>query len=132
MKKLIIFIVSGMLLLVGGARAGTYDYKCTILDSSSVDKSGKRQSYYLSNNDKTFMVDRSKGVIIGSILSNDTADIRILDKGGSQQSFKVLTKDNNPFPAYSFLIIQEFRDTLEKPFHAFHTNFGIYLTGICK
>jgi hypothetical protein len=131
-RTLFVILVSAILLLSNGARAGIYDYKCTILDSSSVDKNGKRESYYLSNNDKTFMVDRSKGVIIGSILSNATADIRILDKGGSQQSFKVLTKDNNPFPAYSFLIIQEFRDTLEKPFHAFHTNFGIYLTGICK
>jgi hypothetical protein len=132
LKSLILFIVSGMLLLSSEAKAGTYDYICTILDSSSVDKNGKRESYYLSNNDKTFMVDRSKGVIIGSILSNATADIRILDKGGSQQSFKVLTKENNPFPAYSFLIIEEFRDKLEKPFQAFHTTFGIYLTGICK
>ena len=114
------------------AHAGTYDYKCTILESSTVDKNGKRISSYISNNDKTFMVVRFKGVIIGSILSNSTADIRILDKGGTQQSFKVLTKENNPFPSYSLLIIEEFRDTLEKPFQAFHTTFGIYLTGICK
>jgi len=131
-RTLFVILVSAILLLSNGARAGIYDYKCTILDSSTVDESGKRKSAYLSNNEKTFMVDRSKGVIIGSILSNSTADIRILDKGGSQQSFKVLTNENNPFPTYSFLIIEEFRDKLEKPFQAFHTNFGIYLTGICK
>lgn len=113
------------------AYAGVYDYKCTILESSSVDENGKRKSAYLPN-EKTFIVDRPKGVIIGSILSNSTGDIRILDKGGSQQSFKVLTKENNPFPNYSLLIIEEFRDKLEKPFQAFHTTFGIYLTGTCK
>jgi hypothetical protein len=128
---LVIFLIN-IFKLSNFAYAGIYDYKCTILDSSTVDESGKRKSAYLSNNEKTFMVDRSKGVIIGSILSNSTADIRILDKGGSQQSFKVLTNENNPFPTYSFLIIEEFRDKLEKPFQAFHTNFGIYLTGICK
>ena len=128
---LVIFLII-IFKLSNFAYAGIYDYKCTILDSSTVDESGKRKSAYLSNNEKAFMVDRSKGVIIGSILSNSTADIRILDKGGSQQSFKVLTNENNPFPTYSFLIIEEFRDKLEKPFQAFHTNFGIYLTGICK
>jgi hypothetical protein len=128
---LVIFLII-IFKLSNFAYAGIYDYKCTIFDSSTVDESGKRKSAYLSNNEKTFMVDRSKGVIIGSILSNSTADIRILDKGGSQQSFKVLTNENNPFPTYSFLIIEEFRDKLEKPFQAFHTNFGIYLTGICK
>jgi hypothetical protein len=128
---LVIFLII-IFKLSNFAYAGIYDYKCTILDSSTVDESGKRKSAYLSNNEKTFMVDRSKGVIIGSILSNSTADIRILDKGGSQQSFKVLTNENNLFPTYSFLIIEEFRDKLEKPFQAFHTTFGIYLTGICK
>ena len=121
-----------MLLLSSGAKAGTYDYKCTILDSSGVDERGKRRVAYLSNNEKTFIVDRSKRVIIGSVLSNSTANITILDKGGSQQSFKVLTIENRMFPAYSFLIIEEFRDTLDKPFHALDTTYGIYLTGICK
>lgn len=131
MNRPIVFIISTILLLSNGARAGIYDYKCTILDSSTVDESGKRKSAYLSNNEKTFMVDRSKGVIIGSVLSNSTATITILNKGSSQQSFMVLTK-NGMFPAYSFLIIEEFKDSLEKPFHALDSFNKIYLTGICK
>jgi len=132
MNQLILFIASLMLVLCSGAKAGTYDYKCTILDSSGVDESGKRKSAYLSNNEKSFMVDRSKGVIVGGILSNSTDDIRILDKGSSQQSFKVLTKYNNPFPTYSLVVIEEFRNTTEKSFYAVHTGFGIHYTGTCK
>jgi hypothetical protein len=131
MNRPIVFIISTILLLSNGARAGIYDYKCTILDSSTVDESGKRKSANLTNNEKTFMVDRSKGVIIGSVLSNSTATITILNKGSSQQSFMVLTK-NGMFPAYSFLIIEESKDSLEKPFHALDSFNKIYLTGICK
>jgi hypothetical protein len=131
-RTLFVILVSAILLLSNGARAGIYDYKCTILDSSTVDESGKRKSANLTNNEKTFMVDRSKGVIIGSVLSNSTATITILNKGSSQQSFMVLTKENGMFPAYSFLIIEEFKDSLEKPFHALDSFNKIYLTGICK
>lgn len=47
MTRLIIIILSGMLLLSSGVKAGTYDYKCTILESSAVDQNGKRKSVYL-------------------------------------------------------------------------------------
>lgn len=113
--------------------AGSYEYQCSVQQAAEVDVAGKMKTYKPSPQ-LIFSVSRRTGTIIGAPFSNtispSTTTVQVIDYGGKEQSFKVLSVYKGTFTNADYLIIEEFTEGQEKPFRGMAMS-SIY-TGTCK
>jgi hypothetical protein len=65
---------------------------------------------------REFIVDKDSGKMIGGFSNSGTGgDPKVLDRGSTDQAFKVITI-YKPMTAVDYLYVQEFNENAEKPF----------------
>jgi len=107
------------------------NYKCVIGKAYELSDSGDLKVSALAKGyiGAEFVVDKGTGRMIGLISNyNASGKPAVLDPGGNDQAFKVITV-YKPKTTVDYLQVHEFRDEPKKPF-LFVTNWTV-LSGVC-
>ena len=118
------------------AIAAPLDYECRVAAVSVTDASGKlTESPEATYVGSVFHVERSTGTILGSLLGNSAYPTKqVLDAGGADRSFKVLTSSEKAFPEQPvhtiYVEIAEYSEEPTKPFVAVEG--GMVISGLCQ
>ncbi len=116
------------------SNAANGEYQCTVVDLVDTDESGRiRARPDLKGKHLKFSVSRSTGVIIGDLFGNTTQikppDIRVIEYGDSEQSFKVMTT-YKPYISVDYLEVDEFDRSSKKTFRGMARS--LMATGVCE
>lgn len=129
-------LLAAVIFLVTSASAvALEDYKCTVKDAESLENNGllEETSWSKLLNGQEFVIERATGKIVGGNgISNHNGKFgqpKVIDKGSSKQSYKVLTV-YGPNVAVTYLQVSEFSSETEKPF-LLMTNSTDVLSGTC-
>ncbi|MEX0618452.1 MAG: hypothetical protein WDZ76_05800 [Pseudohongiellaceae bacterium] len=113
-------------------RTSSDSYECIIKEAKDVSEIGLLESHNFNADSvgKTFIVDRSTGLSMGEFRNFvDQDDVEIISSGSNELNF-VAISFVGPFRYLNYLEIEEWRETVEKPFLAIDNIRGV-LTGIC-
>jgi len=128
MQKLLIIL----LFIFSNSVLALENYKCEVTSAFQVDNNGKRYEKILAPwVGSEFTVDRSSGIMTGSLKNSYVTSPEILDFGSSENAFKVITVMKNELISNVYvLVIEEYTEGIRKPF-VFTANSDIY-HGICN
>jgi hypothetical protein len=113
--------------------AGPYDFKCVTTTASILNDEGVLESdKEFQSLSKPFVVDRETGRVTGGLLDNGGTQILLVDKGSSQQSFKVHAHTSTRVVHAMYLQINEFVSGPRKPFMGIRSPNSVVITGICE
>jgi hypothetical protein len=104
----------------GNAAEESTGYKCRIKHSLALARDGSPQCSASAEvfHNMEFIVDRASGRILGEAINTRSwlGKREILDKGSSQQSYKLLYTSPPPFVHVNLLQVEEYQAGAEKPF----------------
>ena len=135
MKRLLLLAAIFALFNSYSSWGGEKEYHCTIKSVFTLTGNGNLKSYDDKSILKSFLVDKNSGLVKGNWLGNEVWPTKtIIDSGSSEQSFKLLTLSadvigTNGGKHAQYLQVEEFAETLEKPFMWTDGNFVV--TGVC-
>ena len=119
------------MLLKSGGTSAVDDYKCTISGAFQVNSDGAQVTHALKSYiGGQFTVERSSGVMAGSLRNMYATKPIVIDRGSKENSFKVITtmKTDITSNIYS-LTVNEYIEGDIKPF-VFLNNSDVYY-GVC-
>jgi len=122
------------LLIPAICNAADLEYKCTVRSETSLQDDGNLKPHARSVEiGKQFVVDRVSGKVVSAPLRNLTAaEIRVLNRGGKDHTFELLSVSSPTGKATTdLLVIHEFVKNKNKPFVAV-TSIGEVYSGICE
>jgi hypothetical protein len=107
-------------------------YQCTVLEEATVDDNGKVQSSkWRTPQFSKFSVSRSDGRIIGGAgFDNENAETTVLDRGGTEFGFKVVSVWGD-LGEFRTLVVKEMAQARSKPF-VMSDSLGDIYTGLCE
>lgn len=107
------------------------DYKCKVTSAFQVNSNGQRiENILASMVGSEFTVDRSSGLMIGSLKNSYVTPPKILDIGSSENAFKAITVMKNKLTSNVYvLVVEEYAEDVNKPF-VFTNNSNVYY-GTC-
>jgi len=124
-------ILTAALLILSTYVYSLEDYKCKVASAFQVDTNGKRiENVLASMVGSEFTVDRSTGLMVGSLKNSYVTSPKILDLGSSENAFKVITVMKNDLTSNVYvLVVEEYIEDVNKPF-VFTNNSDVYY-GTC-
>lgn len=124
-------ILTAALLILSTYVYSLEDYKCKVASAFQVDTNGKRIENVLAPMvGSEFTVDRSTGLMVGSLKNSYVTSPKILDLGSSENAFKVITVMKNDLTSNVYvLVVEEYIEDVNKPF-VFTNNSDVYY-GTC-
>lgn len=113
--------------------AGRYDFKCMPTHASTLSDEGVLEAdKTFQSLSKPFIIDRESGRVIGGLLDNAGMQILLIDKGSSQQSFKVHAHTTTRVVHAMYLQVNEFASGPRKPFMGIRSPNSVVVTGFCE
>ena len=117
------------------ANAGAFQYDCEVKQSQTIEKSGATEPAPISLVGWKFSVSRESGEIAGPPglalhRGQGWKELRVLDRGSKQQSFKFVAVSSGPYTNVLYLQVTEFQAGPLKPFLLID-NTNIH-TGLCR
>jgi hypothetical protein len=114
-------------LLVNSICFAADDYKCSISGAFQVNAAGVQVAHVLKNfTGRQFTVERSSGVMTGSLKNMYVTKPVVIDRGSKENSFKVITTMKNDITSNIYtLTIDEWVEGKRKPF-VFLNNSDVY------
>ncbi|UQN45186.1 hypothetical protein [Agarivorans sp. B2Z047] len=124
-------ILTTTLLLLSTYVFALEDYKCKVTSAFQVGTNGQRVENVLASMvGSEFTVDRSTGLMVGSLKNSYVTSPKILDFGSSENAFKAITVMKNDLTSNVYvLVVEEYIEDANKPF-VFTNNSDIYY-GTC-
>jgi hypothetical protein len=119
-KKLRFLVFFAGLMSSMQAYAGSDGYHCTILEIKELGASGKfvtHKGVFSQLIGESFSIDRATGKVIGLPFSNVSyKEIRVLDRGSTENSYKQIAISHPPNIWIQYLYVAEQEKSPEKPF----------------
>ena len=136
MRNIIVGLFLTLMSTVGWSELKNQGYSCVITESYLLTDLGALDGTFSSSKGyqgKTFTIDRDNGRTMGALAVKNyygESQPAVLDRGSNSQYFKALTVHKTGLPVVDVLLVQEFADSMKKPF-LFNRN-GRVITGTCE